>query len=81
MSEDCPDIAYNTFAEKFCNAINKHATLKNKTIRGNDAPFMNKELAKAIMTRSRSKNIFIEEKSKQNWQAFAKQRNKCTKLI
>ena len=80
MSEDCPDITYNTFAEKFCNAINKHVPLKNKTIRGNQAPFMNKELAKAITTRSRLKNIFIKDKYKQNWQAFAKQRNKCTKL-
>ena len=35
---------------------------------------MNKELAKAIMTRSRLKNIFIEEKNKQNWQGFAKQK-------
>ena len=32
------------------------------------------------MTRSRLKNIFIEDKNKQNWQAFAKQRNKWTKL-
>ena len=80
VSEDCPDIAYNTFAEKFCNAINKNAPLKNKTIRGDQAPFMNKELAKAIMTKSRLKNIFIKDKNKQNWQAFAEQRNKCTKL-
>ena len=50
VSEDCPDIAYNTFAEKFCNTINKHAPLKKKMIRGNQAPFMNKELAKVIMT-------------------------------
>ena len=79
MSEDCPDIAYKTFAEKFCNVVNKHAPIKNKTIRGNQPPFMNKELAKAIMTRSRLKNVFIEDKNKQNWQAFAKQRNKCAK--
>ena len=70
-SEDCPDIAYNTLAEKFCNAIKKHAPLKNETIRGNQAPFINKELAKAIMIRSRLKNIFIVDKNKQNWQAFA----------
>ena len=80
VSEDCPDVAYNTFAEKFCNIINKHAPLKNKTLRGNQAPFMNKELAKAITTRSRLKNTFIKDNNKQNWQAFAKQRNKCTKL-
>ena len=80
VSMACPDTAYSTFAEKFCNAINKHAPLKNKMIRGNQAPFMNKELAKAIMTRSRLKNIFIKDKNKQNWQAFPKQRNNCTKL-
>ena len=67
---------YSRSAEKFCNAINKHAPLKSKTIRGNQAPFMNKELA----IRSSLKNIFIKDKNKQNWQAFAKQRNKCTKL-
>ena len=32
MSEGCLDIACNTFAEKFCNTINKHAPLKNRTI-------------------------------------------------
>ena len=62
VSEDCPDIAYNTFAEKFCNTINKHAPLKNKTIRGNQAPFMNKELAKAIMTRSHLKTLSLKIK-------------------
>ena len=64
VSDDCPDIAYNTFTEKFCNAINKHAPLRNKRIRGNQAPFMNKELAEAIMTTSRLKNIFIKDKNK-----------------
>ena len=71
-------LIYHTFAEKFCNAINKHAPLKNKTIGGNQAPFMNKELAKVSMTRSRLKNIFIKDKIKQNWQAFATE--KCSKL-
>ena len=32
VSVDCQDIACNTFAEKLCNAINKHPPLKNKTI-------------------------------------------------
>ena len=77
---DCPDTAHNTFAEKFCNVINKQAPLKNKTIRGNQAPFMTKELPKAIMTRSRLINIFIKNKNKQNCQAFVKQRNTYTKL-
>ena len=41
---------------------------------------MNKELAKTIMTRSRLKNNFVRHKTKSNWIAYKKQRNKFTKL-
>ena len=37
----------------FSELVNKHAPLKFKTLRGNHAPFMNKELQKAIYTRSK----------------------------
>ena len=33
--------------------LEKHAPLKSKTVRGNQAPFMNKELSKVIMEKSR----------------------------
>ena len=35
--------------------LDKHAPLKTKTIRGNQAPFMTKNLSNAIMNRSRLK--------------------------
>ena len=54
--------------------------MKSKAIRGNQAPFMTKELANSIMTRSRLKNRFNRAKTKENWEAFARQRNKCVKL-
>ena len=44
----------------FTNVANKHAPLKKKIIRGNDAPFMTKELRKAIMNRSRSKHKYLK---------------------
>ena len=47
-------------------------------IRGNNAPFMNKELSKEIMVRSKLRNKFNRHKTKTNWKN--KQRNKCTYL-
>lgn len=46
--------------------IDKHAPLKTKFVRGNEAPFMNKELRKAIYSRSRLKNNFNKNKTKEN---------------
>ena len=36
--------------------FNCHGSLKQKSVRGNHAPFMSKELSKAIMTKSKAKN-------------------------
>ena len=41
---------YDSLVNKFSELVNKHAPLKFKTLRGNHAPFMNKELKKAIYT-------------------------------
>ena len=37
----------------FVDILNYHASLKEKQIRGNHAPFMNKELSKTIMKKSK----------------------------
>ena len=54
--------------------------LKSKTLRGSQAPFMSKDLSKAIMTRSRLKNKFNRQKTKANWKTYTLQRNKCVQL-
>ena len=72
--------AYTEFQDIFKAVVDRHAPLKTKVIRGNQAPFMNRELAKSIMTRSRLKNNFVRHKTKSNWITYKKQRNKCTKL-
>ena len=43
---------YIKFEEVFLETLNKHAPVKQKTIRGNHAPYMTKGLRKAIMRRS-----------------------------
>ena len=49
------EAAYDSFKGTFLSITNKHAPLKTKMIRGNQAPFMTKELSKQIMIRSRLK--------------------------
>ena len=55
-------------------------SLKKKILRGNDAPFMNKELRKAIYTRSRLRNRYFKNPTKENETSYKKQRNKCVSL-
>ena len=38
--------------------LNKHAPIKEKIVRGNEAPFMTKELSKTIIKRSKLKNRY-----------------------
>ena len=63
------------------NIFNKHVPIKLKYIRANDGPFMNKELRKEIMIRSKLKNIFNRGKTDASFLAYKKQRNKCTTLL
>ena len=43
------DAIYNTFVDILSKTIEKHAPIKSKKVRGNQASFMGKELSKAIM--------------------------------
>ena len=47
--ENKPNFNYDSLVNKFSELVNKHAPLKFKTLRGNHAPFMNKELQKATI--------------------------------
>ena len=51
------------------------APTKPKDIRDNQCPFMNKDIHKAIMTRTRLRNIFLKEPTTINRLASKKQRN------
>lgn len=78
----------NILAEQFemfkgiiLKVLDKHAPLKKKYIRSNQAAFMNKDLNKAIMNRTRLLNRFRKVKSELNRRAYTKQRNYCVKLL
>ena len=57
---------YSVLTKSFSLIVEKHAPLKKKTMRGNHAPFITKDLRKAIYTRNRLKNKFIKSPSEIN---------------
>ena len=69
------------FEHLFLATLNKHAPMKTKYLRANNSPFMNKELTKAIMVRSRLKNKSLKLKTTEAREAYKKQRNFCVSLL
>ena len=72
--------SYKLLLEIVSTTIDKHAPLKSKKIRGNQSRFMNKDLSKAIMKRSRLKSKYNKNPTPLNRQTFKKQRNLCVAL-
>ena len=75
------NINYDVFDNLVMDLLRKHAPIKYKYIRANEAPFMNKEYKKAIMVRSKLKNYYNREKTEQTHIAYKTQRNLCTSLL
>ena len=51
--------------------LNNHAPSKKKYIRSNHLPFMNKELSKEIMHRTRLLNNFLRNRSDENKRKYS----------
>ena len=66
FNSDDPNESYELITDLFSKIVNKHAPLKKKFLRGNQAPFINKELRKAIYDRSRLRNRFCETPTEEN---------------
>ena len=75
------NVKYDEFKTLFMEVLTKHAHVKEKVIRGNNAPFMNKMLSKAFMERSRLKNKYDNFTNEVNKVSYKKQRNFCTNLL
>ena len=48
------------FSSVFRHVVNRNSPLKQKMVPGNNAPFMTKQINKAIMNRSRIKNRYLK---------------------
>ena len=53
---------------------------KQKQLRGNHAPFMTKDLSKAIMKNSIAKNKYLNWSSRENFISYKRTKNKCNSL-
>ena len=80
ISKITDETCYDDFESNFKELLNKHAPIKTKNVRANNAPFMNKTLSKAIMTRSRLKRIFNSNPSEINKYIYKQQINFCVNL-
>ena len=75
------DLKFDIFKAILYQAIQKHAPIKQRCVRANQAPFINKTINKEIMKRSRLRNKFLNTKSDIDRKAYNKQRNLCVSLI
>ena len=74
------DDIYNNFVDILSKTIDKHAPIKSKKIRGNQASFMGKELSKAIMKRSMLKTNYQKHPTPENRLRYTQQRNICVSI-
>ena len=75
------DNTFQSFLNACLGALNSQAPIKQKYIRANQAPFMNKELNKAVMDRSRLRNKYLINRTEENKRAYNKQRNYVVSLV
>ena len=64
--QNIKNLSYRQFVKAFVTVLDNHVPLKKKQLRFNHSPFMTKALRKAIMTRSRLKNIYNKKRSHDN---------------
>ena len=75
------DISCEEFETLFMMTLNTHAAMKIKYIRANNSPFMNNELPKAIMVRSRLRKKYLKSNTTESRDAYKEQRNHCVSLL
>ena len=71
---------FSNYTETFRRVLDKHAPLKTKRVRGNQSPFMTKELSKAVMNKSTPQNKYIKLPSRENLLATKRTKNYCNNL-
>ena len=72
---------YDIFLNICKDALDEMAPSKRKYLRSNQSPFMNKDISKAIMNRTRFRNRFLKRRSIEDKAAYNKQRNYSVSLV
>ena len=74
-------LKYDEFKTILMTVLNSHAPTKQRILRGNNQPFMNKTLSKAFMYRSKLKNRYNKSPTQTNKKEYRRQRNFCVNLL
>ena len=74
------DKGFKHLKETGLSVLNTLAPLKSRFIRANQAPFINKEIQRAIMVRSKLRKKFLNTRSDKK-HIISKQRIKCVSLL
>ena len=72
---------FDLFKSALNEAIQRDAPIKQRDVRGNQAPFIDETINKEIMKRSQLRNSFLNTKSDIDRKAYNKQSNLCVSLI
>ena len=71
----------DAFSEICTYVLDKLAPKTKRYLRLNHKPFMNNEISKVIMTRTRLRNRFLKSRNNRNRDLIRKQRNLCVSLL
>ena len=74
-------ISFGTFNSTVDNILQKHAPIKKRCVRANQASFINSRIHKEVMRRTCLRNKFIDIKTDVDGIAYNKQRNYYVSLI
>ena len=74
-------ISFRTFKSTVDYILQKHAPIKKRYVRANQASFINSKIHKEVMRRTRLRNKFIDSKTDADRIAYNKQRNYCVSPI
>ena len=64
--QDLSTMDYKNFKGAIIDSLNKHAPLKRKYLKANNSSFITNALNKAIMQRSKLRNLYLKVRSNEN---------------
>ena len=72
MTSENSELEFDIFKTTLNEVVQRHDPIKQRYIRANQAPFINKKINKEIMKRSRLRNKFLNTKSNIDRKAYDK---------
>ena len=81
LALDYENLGYDDLKKVSIEVLNQHDPMKEKFMRGNNAPLMNRTLSKTFMHTSKLKNRYNQNPTEVNKISYNKQRNYCVSLL